>query len=475
MSSPDPRDLPVLALHAHPDDESLWTGVALATLAERGHPVHVLTFTLGDHGEVIPAGLQHLEGAEGGAALAAHRRHELAAACAALGVQHRVVGEAPGVPDPGAVRWLDSGMVGSPQAEHPRALAGAPVDELAAEVAAEIERVGAGIVLTYDEHGGYGHPDHVAVHRAATTAVRRLPQDRRPELYAAVTPRSWAVADRRWVQEHVEPVAPSGEFHGRPTAGVLVPDVEGAGEPYPPSVRDDEVVTHEIHATAGSAAAVDAARSAHATQVLVHDGWWQLSNLVAQRTSGREGYSRIDPVSGRVIAGDSDLRAPLAGPMAPVDDMRAAMGELAAGVCVLSTRAGGQVQAMTASAVVSLSLYPVLLGVVVGTMSRWAEAVEESGVFAVSVLADSARGAGEWLATPGRPLVGQLTQVPTYSGSVTGLPLLQESLATLECRLVRSVPVGDHTLFVGLVEEAATAGAAGGPLLTHRGRMRGIA
>ena len=472
----------VLAVHAHPDDETLATGVALATLAERGHAVHVLTCTLGDHGEVMVPELQHLEGTE---ELAGHRRQELAAACAALGVEHRVLGEQPGTPDAAAVTHRDSGMAGSPQAEHPQALVNADRAELAAAIAAEIRRVGAQVVLTYDSTGGYGHPDHIAVHAATVAAVRNLPADHRPQLFAQVTPRSWVQEDRRWLAEHVEPQPTAGSFRGRPTSGVLVPHPDGPDaetrpdaehDAFATGVRPDEDVTHEIVGTPTSLAAVSAARRAHATQVTEHDGWWAMTNLVAHRAATREGYSLVDPASGRIVTGESDLRAPLLGPMADRDAFRRAMGHLPTGVCVLTTRLGQGVHAMTANAVMSISLHPVLLAISVDNAARFCEAVEASGVFTVNVLPASAKAHGQWLSTPGRPVVGQLDRVPTYPGAMTGLPLLEEALATAECRVVTRQVLGDHTLFVGLVEGVSEATADGStPLLFHRGQMRGMA
>ncbi len=82
----------LLFVHAHPDDETLATGVAIAHHAARGDEVHVLTCTLGEEGEVIPSHLAHLEGAEGDP-LADHRRVELAGAMDVLGVTHHLLGD----------------------------------------------------------------------------------------------------------------------------------------------------------------------------------------------------------------------------------------------------------------------------------------------------------------------------------------------------------------------------------------------
>ena len=83
----------LLFVHAHPDDETLATGVAILHHVERGDDVHVLTCTLGEEGEVIPAGLAHLEGADGDP-LAEHRRVELAGATSTLGVTSHLLGAA---------------------------------------------------------------------------------------------------------------------------------------------------------------------------------------------------------------------------------------------------------------------------------------------------------------------------------------------------------------------------------------------
>ena len=101
-------------VHAHPDDETLATGVAIAHHAARGDDVHVLTCTLGEEGEVIPPHLAHLEGAHGDP-LAAHRREELRGAMEVLGVTHHLLaahGEG------GGTAYRDSGMAGSEAAGH---------------------------------------------------------------------------------------------------------------------------------------------------------------------------------------------------------------------------------------------------------------------------------------------------------------------------------------------------------------------
>ena len=267
------RPLRLVAVHAHPDDETLATGVALASHALAGDEVHVITCTLGEEGEVITPALAHLEGSE---ELGEHRQEEIARATRTLGVRHHWLGgDLP--------RWRDSGMAGSEAAAHPRAFAGAPVEEAAAVLALHLEELRPDVVLTYDPQGGYRHPDHVQAHRVTVAAVRSLPPGRQPLLYVVLTPRSWAEEDRAWLREHV----PEGVTS--PAGGVA--RVPATDEPYPPSVVPDEQVTHAV--TDASALAVQAeALRQHPTQVTVHEGWYTLSNDIAARLPGREGYAR---------------------------------------------------------------------------------------------------------------------------------------------------------------------------------------
>ena len=167
----------VLFVHAHPDDESIVTGGTIATLVDAGAGVTVVTCTRGEKGEVIPPELAHLEGDED--ALAACREGEIAQAMAVLGVaDHRFLGN----PDARIVdgeprRYRDSGMVWGAQGPEPLdavatdSLCAASIGEVAADIATVIAVTGAHTVISYDENGGYGHPDHVATHRAARRAA----------------------------------------------------------------------------------------------------------------------------------------------------------------------------------------------------------------------------------------------------------------------------------------------------------------
>lgn len=286
----------LLFVHAHPDDETLTCGVTMAHHVARGDDVHVLTCTLGEEGEVVPPELHALEGADGDP-LGPYRRQELHRALGVLGVTSHVLGEDPAT---GTLsRWRDSGMDGTAAAHHPRAFTAAPVRETATAVAEVLTRLMPDIVVTYDAGGGYGHPDHIRTHEATRAAVLGLPaRTRPPRVFEIRTPRTWAVEDRAWLQQHVHP-GWHGELPHRPLK------VLDDAAPYPVGVVPDERVTHEVLDVAVVPQQAAALRE-HATQLTVFqtlpdDGpvvpFYALSNDVAARLPGREGFARIDPAS----------------------------------------------------------------------------------------------------------------------------------------------------------------------------------
>ncbi len=154
----------LLAIFAHPDDETFGPGGTLAKYAAEGVVVHLVCATRGEVGE---SDLDDLGDCED---LACRREEELRCAADVLGLT--------------SVHFLgyqDSGMAGSPANRHPRALAQADPDVLAEQVADWVRRLRPQVVLTFDPFGGYGHPDHIAMHRAAVTAFERLPEGERPQ------------------------------------------------------------------------------------------------------------------------------------------------------------------------------------------------------------------------------------------------------------------------------------------------------
>lgn len=129
---------------------------------------------------------------------------------------------------------------------------------------------------------------------------------------------------------------------------------------------------------------------------------------------------------------------------------RRTVGRYATGVTVITTVVDGTDHAMTSNSFTSVSLEPLLVLFCVGQDSRFHDAVTASGIWGVSVLAQSARHHAQWFATRGRPLVGQFDSVEHRRGE-SGVPLLADALAWLECQTRQQVPAGDHTVIIGEV------------------------
>jgi flavin reductase (DIM6/NTAB) family NADH-FMN oxidoreductase RutF len=146
------------------------------------------------------------------------------------------------------------------------------------------------------------------------------------------------------------------------------------------------------------------------------------------------------------------------------------MGRFATGVSVLTTFSGGHDHAMTANALASVSMDPMLVLVCVEIDARFHDAITESGVWGISVLSSSQRPTAEWLATQGRPLHGQLDRIAHRRGPVTGVALLDDTLATIECRTTGIHAAGDHSIVVGEVVSLQTNDHPGDALLYYRSR-----
>lgn len=143
----------LLAVLAHPDDESFGMGGTLALYSWCGATVHLICATGGEEGSMDP---KHLEGY---ASTADRRRAELDCAAQTLGLASVTM-----------LGYRDSGMAGTPANQHPDALAAQPLEAVAARVTHEIRRLRPHVVLTFDPIGGYRHPDHIAIQRATVEA-----------------------------------------------------------------------------------------------------------------------------------------------------------------------------------------------------------------------------------------------------------------------------------------------------------------
>jgi N-acetyl-1-D-myo-inositol-2-amino-2-deoxy-alpha-D-glucopyranoside deacetylase len=289
-------------VHAHPDDETINNGATMARYVAAGVGVTLLTCTLGEEGEVLVPELAQLA-ADQADQLGGYRMGEIAGAMAALGVtDHRWLG--------GAGRYRDSGMMGTPANDHPRAFWNADLDEAVAHAVAVVREVRPQVVVTYDPNGGYGHPDHIQAHRVAMAAVDRAADPGyRPDLGDAwsVAKVYWCCVPRSVLQRGIDALAARGEesfFQG----------VTDAAE-IPFSVPDDEVaaaVDGRAHA-----AQKDAAMRAYPTQILVDGPFFALSNNLGQEVLGTEYYRLVRGERGPAGTGpegwEDDLFAGLPG------------------------------------------------------------------------------------------------------------------------------------------------------------------
>ncbi|NMR19875.1 flavin reductase family protein [Cellulomonas fimi] len=160
--------------------------------------------------------------------------------------------------------------------------------------------------------------------------------------------------------------------------------------------------------------------------------------------------------------------------LADPDDFRAAIARLAAGVTVVAVEWRGVQHAMTASAVASVSLDPPLLLFCVHEDSRFREALDHVDRWALTVLSDTAAPAADWLASPGRPAVGQLGRVRHTLGPLTGAALVDDAAAWFECRTSTIHRAGDHDIVVGEVLSARQGEPGRGGLVHLRGRIRPV-
>ncbi|MFN2559958.1 MAG: N-acetyl-1-D-myo-inositol-2-amino-2-deoxy-alpha-D-glucopyranoside deacetylase [Jatrophihabitans sp.] len=271
-------DRRLLLVHAHPDDESIGTGAVMAYYVDQGVQVTLLTCTLGEEGEILTPEYAQLEAAQADQ-LGGLRIGELDAAMQALGVtDHRFLG--------GAGHFRDSGMMGAPANEHPRAFWRAASDpqvfDDATAAAVEVVReVRPQVMVTYDDNGDYGHPDHIMAHRVATAAAQRAADPG----YGSGQP--WQVSKFYWTT--VPKSVLKRGFDAVGDSDELLFGVADVDE-LPFGVAD-ELVTTAVDAT-GFGEQKLAALSAHRTQIAVDGPFFALSNMLGREALSVE-YFRI--------------------------------------------------------------------------------------------------------------------------------------------------------------------------------------
>jgi N-acetyl-1-D-myo-inositol-2-amino-2-deoxy-alpha-D-glucopyranoside deacetylase len=269
----------LLLVHAHPDDETITCGATMARYVAEGAAVTLVTCTLGEEGEILVPSLADI-GPDGADQLGGYRISELDRACAALGVtDHRFLG--------GAGHFRDSGMMGVASNSAPRAFWGTPLDVAARLLAKVVEQVRPSVVVTYDERGGYGHPDHIQAHRVTMRAVELA---------------SWPVAKIYWtvLPESVQ-AASMVTLRGAAMPFEVPADPDALGFATP-----DDVVTTRI---CGPLEAKRAAMQAHATQITVDGPYYALSNNLGQPLLGVEHFRLVAGERGPGDGWEDDLFA----------------------------------------------------------------------------------------------------------------------------------------------------------------------
>jgi N-acetyl-1-D-myo-inositol-2-amino-2-deoxy-alpha-D-glucopyranoside deacetylase len=295
----------LLLVHAHPDDESIGTGATMAYYAASGTHVTLVTCTLGEEGEIHVPELALLAAAEADQ-LGGYRVGELAAACAALGVaDHRFLG--------GAGRYRDSGMMGLPSNNHPRAFWQADLDKAAGHLVEIMREVRPQAMITYDENGFYGHPDHIQAHRVAMRAAElaRAEGFGPAKIYWTAVPKSVLAAG----------LTAFTESSDNPFADVGHVDELPFGTP-------DEQIDARLDGT-DQHAAKEAAMRAHATQIPADSWLYAVAGNFGGEFMGVEyytlAYGRKGPGVGQ-HGWENDLFAGLSAGSAPEDLVPAATG-----------------------------------------------------------------------------------------------------------------------------------------------------
>ena len=230
------RPLTLMAVHAHPDDEATGTGGVLARYAAEGVRTVLVTCTDGACGDG-PGGVKPGDPGHDPVAVAAMRREELEASCEVLKIS-----------DLEMLDYGDSGMMGWPSNDAPGAFWQTPVAEGAARLADLMRHYQPDVVVTYDENGFYGHPDHIQAHRITMAALELT--EPTPKVYWTTMPRSTMQRFGELIREF-NPDTPE-------------PDPAELAELAKIGLPDDEITTW-VDATAFSGQKFDSL-AAHASQ-----------------------------------------------------------------------------------------------------------------------------------------------------------------------------------------------------------------
>ena len=265
----------LLLVHAHPDDETINNGATMAKYVAEGAVVTLVTCTRGEEGEVLLPELSNLASAIDDG-LGKHRELELAEAMRILGVSDfRFLG----APER---KWRDSGMMGTEPNNRGDVFWQAGLDDAASYLVKIIREVKPQVLVTYDEFGGYGHPDHIQAHRVAMRAAE-LAIDSNFGIGEPweISKIYWNTMPRSVIQAGIDKMKEIGsDFFGAESADDL------------PFAKPDELVTTLIDGTEFIDAKMKA-MAAHPTQIELDGPFFALSNNLGNEVWGHEYYTLV--------------------------------------------------------------------------------------------------------------------------------------------------------------------------------------
>jgi N-acetyl-1-D-myo-inositol-2-amino-2-deoxy-alpha-D-glucopyranoside deacetylase len=259
----------LLLVHAHPDDETINNGVTMAKYAAEGVQVTLVTCTRGEEGEVLVESLANLASSRDDK-LGEHREIELKTAMGYLGIKDfRFLGS----PNK---KWRDSGMIGTAQNERKDVFWQADLTEAAQELVKIILEIKPQVLITYDEFGGYGHPDHIKAHQVAMLAAELASNQgwKISKIY-------WNTMPKSVIQMGIDKMKEVGSsFFGADSVEDL------------PFAKPDELVTSVIKAPDYVEKKLEAMK-AHETQISINGPFFALSNNLGLSVWADEYYTLV--------------------------------------------------------------------------------------------------------------------------------------------------------------------------------------
>jgi N-acetyl-1-D-myo-inositol-2-amino-2-deoxy-alpha-D-glucopyranoside deacetylase len=298
VTVPDQR---LLLVHAHPDDESIGQGATMAKYVAEGRGVTLVTCTAGEMGEILVPELEHLA-ADREDRLGEHRRGEIADAMKALGVtDHRWLGGFGHFRDSG-MAWHADGYAIPGDTVRPEAFWNADLTQAADLLVEVIREVRPQVLVTYDQFGGYGHPDHIQAHRVAMYAAQlaAVPSYRR-DLGEAwdIAKIYWSAMSESRMRQGLRTLREQGDtttFEGMDPEGPL------------PMTTPDEDLSAQVDAVDYVEQKMDALR-AYPTQITTDGPFFALSNNLGAQAWGVEFFRLVKGIPGAV--GEDGLEADL--------------------------------------------------------------------------------------------------------------------------------------------------------------------